>query len=94
MVSYPSSNDNESSLWKRIAWNFYLYATSEGKTGLNPPNWNDNDSTLIKKVTYYTATVTVPAPDAPAAGRCYSHEAIPCHINPLPFRLQLHPQEG
>lgn len=52
-----SFNDNDANLWKKIAWNFYNYAVNKGISGLNPPSWNDNIDSLIKKSAYYTAIV-------------------------------------
>jgi hypothetical protein len=47
--------DNEVSLWRKIASAWYDIAIDEGVTGLTPPSVNDNKTTLMKKVAYYTA---------------------------------------
>lgn len=53
--SYPSINDREFDLWKRLCWNWYNYATNFGVTGINPPNINDTKEILMKKTAYITA---------------------------------------
>jgi hypothetical protein len=53
--SFPSSSDNSVDLWRGIAWNFYNYALFHGATGLTPPNYNDSEESLARKVAYYTA---------------------------------------
>lgn len=57
MPSYPSINDSEFSLWKKIAWNLFDYATAQGVAGLNAPSINDTQETLQKKSAYYTASL-------------------------------------
>lgn len=55
--SYPNNSDNDVSLVKKQAWNWYEFAVASGVSGLNPPNWSDNKVDLLKKITYYTASV-------------------------------------
>ncbi len=57
MPLYPSGQDDDWSLWKKIATNLYDYALSRGASGLEPPSWNDNQVILQKKVAYYTAAI-------------------------------------
>jgi hypothetical protein len=57
MPTYPSINDRDFDLWKKIAWNFYEFAVASGVTGLNPPSINDTQDNLQKKVAYYSASV-------------------------------------
>jgi hypothetical protein len=55
MPTYPSINDRDYDLWKKIAWNLYEYAVAQGLTGLNNPKPNDREFDLQKKISYYTA---------------------------------------
>ena len=51
----PSLNDTELNLLFKQAQNWYDYAVNFGASGLTPPNWNDNNFSLLKKIAYYTA---------------------------------------
>lgn len=57
MSQYPSFNDKDFDLWKKIAWNLYEFATNFGVVGLNQPNWNDPPEVLMKKTDYYLAAL-------------------------------------
>lgn len=55
---YPSSNDREFDLLRKTAQNMYNFALSAGATGLTPPAWLDNRFDLLKKIAYYTASIS------------------------------------
>lgn len=57
MAQRPSINDREFNLWFKIAQNWYEHALGQGASGLTPPNINDPKLILLKKITYYTATL-------------------------------------
>jgi len=60
--SYPTSTDTDYTLIKKMAWNWYDRAVTAGVTGLNPPSWNDPEDVLLKKITYYTASIVDASP--------------------------------
>ena len=53
----PTSTDTDYTLWKKVAWNLYDNATTNGITGLKAPNWNDPEDILLKKIAYYSAAI-------------------------------------
>jgi len=57
MAEYPSLNDRDFDLWKKIAKNLYSYATANGVTGLTAPSLNDTVQDLLRKVCDYTAGI-------------------------------------
>lgn len=57
MASYPSKNDRDYDLWKKIAWNYYDIAVSNGHN-VEPPSINDREFDLMKKSVEYTALIS------------------------------------
>lgn len=55
---YPSINDRDYDLLKKMAWNWYEIVIAQGATDVTPPSWNDDRLTLFKKIAYYTAIAT------------------------------------
>lgn len=54
MALDPTIHDNEWSLWYKIAYNWWEYA-SASVSGLTAPNHHDTIFSLKSKVAYYTA---------------------------------------
>jgi hypothetical protein len=57
MASYPSKNDRDYDLWKKIAWNYYYIAVNNGHS-VESPKINDGVFSLLKKIVNYTALIS------------------------------------